>query len=505
MFPGQGEGEAESATNFGSNIVRARQGAGSWLENAPLPPGTPYGIPLITHTLGGLLNSPDMSEQLRENDARLQEAYRQAGAVTPQQQSMFRMTHTEFMDPLGQQLTGFLGNTYGVNPNRLNLWHGVRRTGATDAIRNEGFTRGRSAEIHAPGTSMSSDPNLSYSGFAENDVNQMLRARANVDPTQVRNYSPGEYSASRLPEFQPEQFRATSKPQSYYREAELFFPQASGGQASLTDIRPLTIPEVIYLRGMNNARSETNAALADYGRRTRMTRENPGDLSPNELRELAENAPTLAEGLLLMQRQANQVTRAGRPSIPRETASVANRALEIPPYSQRLMFPEASRAVDWYRMEGQRLADLYNQQRDLGRSIASTAGGTEGMTPSPTLTRRREVLQQRMDQQTGQYREFSRGNDQLIGRLQGLQVSPADAINQRLTMRDMIRASGQEGGRPFYDVAEALAPVMQRLGYTPAEITRALRDPASNALAGRSTAHAARVLAERRYPLPGDR
>jgi len=72
-------------------------------------------------------------------------------------------------------------------------------------------------------------------------------------------------------------------------------------------------------------------------------------------------------------------------------------------------------------------------------------------------------------------------------------------------MRDMIRASGQEGGRPFYDVAEALAPVMQRLGYTPAEITRALRDPASNALAGRSTAHAARVLAERRYPLPGDR
>jgi hypothetical protein len=103
-----------------------------------------------------------------------------------------------------------------------------------------------------------------------------------------------------------------------------------------------------------------------------------------------------------------------------------------------------------------------------------------------------------MNEQTGQYRDFSRGNERLITDLQGLQLRPAEEISQRLTLRDMIRASGQEGARPYYDVTEALVPVMQRLGYTPTEINLVLRGPYAQSLVGRSTTYAANTLREQR-------
>ena len=493
MIPGQGEGETESAANIGRNLVTARQATGRALEQMPESTSAINpAIPFLSRALGGLLNAPDLSEQMRENEARLQEAYRQAGAVTPEQQSMFRMTHTEFMDPLGQQFTGFLGNIHGVNPNRLNLWHGTRDPASARGIELGGFQQGGSAELRIPGTSMATDPMMSYRMFGGQDPLRMLRSRADVDPSTVRNLSPGEYSASGMEGIDPSTFRATSKPQSYYQETELFFPQQSGGQASLTDIRGLTPQERAALQRRQVSREELDLASQDYGQRLASTGVEPQYWDPDSVRDLVRRPPTPAEGLELLRRRAQDATRYDRPQMPSMIAEQAEWSLATPRVSDTwdLVFPEdMARLADIHR-RARGLENTYTTQQFLGENIAQ---GAESLRGRPVPPEMRMV----MNQQNNMYRQFTAANEPFIRGLQDLPVPPASRLEQQQTMRDMIRNSAS-GGMSFRTVAERIVPEMQSLGYTPQQIRSIVRELDTFNLAARPATQIRRTLDQRR-------
>lgn len=107
-------------------------------------------------------------------------------------------------------------------------YHGVRSGSDEDfeRIYKEGFTRGSSAELGLPGTSISEDPLVSYQHFTNPDKTPRARAQdvlaveVDTPPSEVYNLSPEKYISGEVPSMEPG--TVYKKPNAFYHEAETF-------------------------------------------------------------------------------------------------------------------------------------------------------------------------------------------------------------------------------------------------------------------------------------------
>lgn len=76
------------------------------------------------------------------------------------------------------------------------LYHGTRNQGGAQGLREQGqYTRGRSAELGIPGTSLSYDPGVSAGQFGGNSPDTFFLNRHDIDPQEVYNLRPSDYLA----------------------------------------------------------------------------------------------------------------------------------------------------------------------------------------------------------------------------------------------------------------------------------------------------------------------
>jgi hypothetical protein len=76
------------------------------------------------------------------------------------------------------------------------LYHGSRGEDTAKGLREQGaFTRGRSAELGIPGTSLSYDPGVSAGQFGGSSPETFFLNRHDIDPSEVYNLRPSDYAA----------------------------------------------------------------------------------------------------------------------------------------------------------------------------------------------------------------------------------------------------------------------------------------------------------------------
>ena len=467
------------------------QGPPGWVSGflRSIPPETPY-VGGLAGGLAPMFEGPSLIERQRRHDEEQEAAARAAGANTPQEIARWRLRNPD-VGPVAQDVA-FSGSVFGISPNRLRGFHGVKRTGDPDVILDTGFARGRSDTGEA-GTSIASDPLVSLRNFAHGqDPERMLVARSNLDPGQIRNLSPGEYSAAMLPELRPGNFPAVSKPQSYFAESEIFYPERSGGQASLVDRRRLNPQEEEYLARAESVRSDLVNDIAAY--RNRVADLRTRNMTYHEAERLANAPPTPAEALRLIQRYARLATRYERPTLPHALAEQA----EFPRIGNQarsfeMLFPEDMARLRGIDLRGQDLASMQLGQRALGERIAADVGANRNM-PSEEITRA-------MGEQTDAYRRFVQGNEAYVRGIQDMPLPPVERIQQQLVMRDIIRNTVGAGQGAVSEAVEALVPEMLRLGFTQQQIRSMVREPGMVPLSRLPRAEIERGLLRRREVL----
>ena len=124
--------------------------------------------------------------------------------------------------------------TSGIRKGRP-FWHGTNETLAPQIAR-EGFTKGESAELHIPGTSLAYNPEVSYYKFASSTPEGMLMVRVPKDAP-VTNLKPSEYLSTFLDDgrslAEAKSHSFVGIPRSYFDESELFVPAAMRGHLSV--------------------------------------------------------------------------------------------------------------------------------------------------------------------------------------------------------------------------------------------------------------------------------
>jgi len=106
---------------------------------------------------------------------------------------------------------------YGIRRHKP-YYHGTKSSDAREGILAEGFTKGESAELHLPGSSLSEDPTVSAGAFARDDLSNVLRVDVDAPPERVRNLSPEEY----LGGVRPGPGVVYRKPNLFWKESETF-------------------------------------------------------------------------------------------------------------------------------------------------------------------------------------------------------------------------------------------------------------------------------------------
>lgn len=355
-------------------------------------------------------------------------------------------------------LLGFAGAAYGLRRGRLrNLWHGTSDSDAVRAIAQQGFTRGGSAELHIPGTSVSDDPLLSLRNFAESNPKRMLRVETPVSPESIRNLSPGEYAAFGSP-LAPLEGRALgySKPQSYYSESEIFFP------------RPESAESVPALRGRPLEEGEQQS-LRKHARRHSPS----GTVFDSASLNLADQIyyptkafqearagngtlewVTPAKLLQTIQAAASKLTRSERTSFTRNTLFSDILYLDVSDSSAakiyKMLFPDTYRDVLGIAERAQMVSRTYTQQRSIGEHIASltdTKRKSSGGSSPDELKTAKELI----SQQNESYRNFTVWNNELINDAQALnsRYGPVRAREESMTMNTIFTVLEREGVGPY--------------------------------------------------------
>ena len=462
--------------------------AAGLLREAPLD--LPLSLGYAARGLAPLLEGPSVLEQERRFREQQDADAAAAGAMTPQQRMAYSLRNAE-IGPLAENIAG-AGNVYGVSPRRLSGWHGTGDALRREQILQGGFRRGASAELNVPGTSVSNDPMLSFRAFAENEPDRLLRTRAEIDPSTVRNLSPGEYSASGHL-VHPRDFPAVSKPQSYFPETEIFYTGQGGGQQRLR-ARGMTPQERAAVERTEAARLELNAEINSYRNRTLDLGERPGSnfITPERVNILLANAPTPAEGLRLLQQIAQGATRYERPNVAGTIAVTAERP-RYGPYSEswRQLFPEDMGRLQNIEDTARAVQARYNAQRGLGGDIAETVQGNAPYNMDVRTAAGR---------QTTMYRDFTRLNEPFIRNVSDMPVRPTERLAQQLVMRDLLQQQVRSGV-PFWEVVEGLVPEMRALGFTQNQIRSIIREPGTFDLGRAHPAAARRALQQRREVL----
>lgn len=130
-------------------------------------------------------------------------------------------------DRFAQVLAGlgvvpFLGGALRGMKRLPKFYHGTRSAYNVQEILDEGFARGKSAELNIPGTSVSRDPTVSLNMFADGEPRAVLIAEPlpDVTPADVANLKPSAYLLGQVPEA-----KLYNKPNLFFNEAETFFPR----------------------------------------------------------------------------------------------------------------------------------------------------------------------------------------------------------------------------------------------------------------------------------------
>lgn len=164
--------------------------------------------------------------------------------------------------PGGKLLGAVAGHLRGMK--RLPpLFHGTRgpEVGmgeeAARRIAEQGFTSGKSAELLAPGTSVSRDPLLSLKRFADVESPEaMLRVTPLFGSSDVMNLRPSAYVLGEVPTGP-----AYGKPNLFYKEDEIFTLRT--GEKAPLEARMLTAQERKSLQQAANKASELNDIVFD--------------------------------------------------------------------------------------------------------------------------------------------------------------------------------------------------------------------------------------------------
>jgi hypothetical protein len=136
-----------------------------------------------------------------------------------------------------------LGHLKGIK-RMPKLYHGTAPHNVGDIVR-KGLTKGDSSELNIPGSSLSRDPTVSMNGFGHYDADNVLVAQPKINPEDVANLDPFDYTTGQVPDA-----LAYNKPSFPYNESEMFFPRSAQNAVSPLDMRFPTGEEAEFIEAL---------------------------------------------------------------------------------------------------------------------------------------------------------------------------------------------------------------------------------------------------------------